>query len=132
MAVTELSTLREAIGRAMLRDQHTFRARLRGIDNGVSHGRNLDRQLASLTYDVEASVSRREERQRNLPRPAYPQGLPVVEKKDEIAKVIAENQVVVLCGETGSGKTTLARATVGLVRPAGGRIDFEGAPTSVR
>ena len=60
MAVTELSTLREAIGRAMLRDQHTFRARLRGIDNGVSHGRNLDRQLASLTYDVEASVSRRE------------------------------------------------------------------------
>ena len=36
-------------------------------------------------------------------------------------------EIVGVVGETGSGKTTLARATVGLVRPAGGRIDFEGA-----
>jgi ATP-dependent helicase HrpA len=40
------------------------------------------------------------------PRPTFPDDLPVVQKREEIAKAIAENQVVILCGETGSGKTT--------------------------
>src|SRR5213078_473057 len=35
-----------------------------------------------------------------------PQELPVVQKRSEIAAVIAKHQVIVLCGETGSGKTT--------------------------
>ncbi len=59
----------------------------------------------------------------NLPRPTYPLELPVVARREEIAKAIAENQVVVLCGETGSGKTTqlpkicleLGRGVAGLI-----------------
>lgn len=47
-----------------------------------------------------------EHRLRNLPRPEYPDDLPVVGKRDDIARAIAENQVVIVCGETGSGKTT--------------------------
>jgi oligopeptide/dipeptide ABC transporter ATP-binding protein len=39
---------------------------------------------------------------------------------------IQAGEIVGVVGETGSGKTTLARATVGLVRPAGGSISFEG------
>jgi oligopeptide/dipeptide ABC transporter ATP-binding protein len=39
---------------------------------------------------------------------------------------IEPGEIVGIVGETGSGKTTLARATVGLVRPSGGRIDFDG------
>lgn len=39
---------------------------------------------------------------------------------------IAPGEIIGVIGETGSGKTTLARATVGLVRPAAGRIDFDG------
>ncbi|HEX2830635.1 MAG TPA: ATP-dependent RNA helicase HrpA [Burkholderiales bacterium] len=42
----------------------------------------------------------------NLPRPTYPDELPVVARKDEIARAIQENQVVIVSGETGSGKTT--------------------------
>ncbi len=37
---------------------------------------------------------------------SYPEQLPVVARKDEIMRAIAENQVVVVAGETGSGKTT--------------------------
>ena len=37
---------------------------------------------------------------------SYPEQLPVVARKDEIMRAIAENQVVVIAGETGSGKTT--------------------------
>ncbi|TNG95608.1 DEAD/DEAH box helicase, partial [Pasteurellaceae bacterium UScroc31] len=36
----------------------------------------------------------------------YPQALPVSQRRDEILKTIAEHQVVVIAGETGSGKTT--------------------------
>jgi len=36
----------------------------------------------------------------------FPQSLPVSGKRDEIAAAIAAHQVVIVCGETGSGKTT--------------------------
>ncbi len=39
---------------------------------------------------------------------------------------VHRGEIVGIVGETGSGKTTLARATVGLVRPAAGRIEFAG------
>jgi ATP-dependent helicase HrpA len=47
-----------------------------------------------------------EQRLRNLPQPTWPEDLPVVGKRADIARAIAENQVVIVCGETGSGKTT--------------------------
>ena len=37
---------------------------------------------------------------------SYPEQLPVVARKDEIMRAIRENQVIVIAGETGSGKTT--------------------------
>src|SRR4051812_26437034 len=42
----------------------------------------------------------------NLPRPTYPDELPVAARRDEIARAIEAHQVVIVCGETGSGKTT--------------------------
>src|SRR5436853_6889004 len=42
----------------------------------------------------------------NLPKPTYPEALPVVARREEIARAIEANQVVIVSGETGSGKTT--------------------------
>jgi ATP-dependent helicase HrpA len=47
-----------------------------------------------------------ERRRQNLPRPRYPEELPVVARREDIARAIEANQVVIVCGETGSGKTT--------------------------
>src|SRR4051812_16969313 len=41
-----------------------------------------------------------------LPAPRYPAGLPVSEKKDDILAAIRDHQVVIVAGETGSGKST--------------------------
>jgi ATP-dependent helicase HrpA len=47
------------------------------------------------------------ERRRALrPRPEFPEELPISAKREEIAKAIAGNPIVIVCGETGSGKTT--------------------------
>ena len=42
----------------------------------------------------------------NRPRPRLDADLPVIERKDDVARAIRDNQVIILCGETGSGKTT--------------------------
>ncbi len=62
--------------------------------------------LRQLAAKIDASCQRREQRLRNLPEIDYPESLPVSARRDDIATAIAEHQVVLVCGETGSGKTT--------------------------
>ncbi|HHO69232.1 MAG TPA: DEAD/DEAH box helicase, partial [Gammaproteobacteria bacterium] len=58
-----------------------------------------------------------------LPVPDYPAGLPVVERRADLLAAIARHQVVVVCGETGSGKTTqLPKLCLELGRGTRGRI----------
>lgn len=63
--------------------------------------RNGDRRRAPAPLTAEQV----EARKRSVPRIAYPD-LPVSARRDEIARAIRDNQVVVVAGETGSGKTT--------------------------
>ena len=63
--------------------------------------RNGDKRRAPAPLTAEQV----EARKRSVPRIAYPD-LPVSARRDEIARAIRDNQVVVVAGETGSGKTT--------------------------
>ncbi|HET7528461.1 MAG TPA: ATP-dependent RNA helicase HrpA, partial [Burkholderiaceae bacterium] len=55
-----------------------------------------------------------------IPPISYPESLPVSARRDEIARAIAEHPVVIVCGETGSGKTTqLPKIVLGLGRGLG-------------
>src|SRR4051794_25261095 len=95
----------------MLADQHKLRRRAQAagmLRRGGMHarGRTFASELERLGRDLERSVAQRVRRLERLPRPRFDLDLPVVGRREEIARAIAENQVVVLCGETGSGKTT--------------------------
>jgi ATP-dependent helicase HrpA len=58
-----------------------------------------------------------------IPPIAFPEELPVSHRRDEIAQAIAKHQVVIVCGETGSGKTTqLPKICLALGRGARGLI----------
>ncbi|MEN8664846.1 MAG: ATP-dependent RNA helicase HrpA, partial [Polycyclovorans sp.] len=97
----------------------------------IRDAQRLDRTLAGRRFDAarfESDVARAltaaENRQRLRPtRIDYPEELPVVQARDEIKAAIEAHQVIVLCGETGSGKTTqlpkicleLGRGTRGLI-----------------
>ncbi|WP_168794552.1 ATP-dependent RNA helicase HrpA [Paraburkholderia aromaticivorans] len=78
-------------------------------------------QKSPAVSNAERSANRREPQPPREPRPpraprvvepnpippiTYPEALPVSGRREEIAKAIAQNQVVIVCGETGSGKTT--------------------------
>jgi ATP-dependent helicase HrpA len=118
-----IDELQDLINAAMLSDQHRLRSRLRGLLGNDSrrpnrgHGPAADRPqtpprgpdpaiLQQLADDALRSAQRREARGNSVPKIQYPAELPVVGKRDEIKAAIEKNQVVVLCGETGSGKTT--------------------------
>ncbi len=69
-----------------------------------------------MTFDLER-------RRANLPRPSYPEELPVVARREEIARAVAGHPVVIVCGETGSGKTTqLPKILLELGRGVAGMI----------
>ncbi|MFJ5060309.1 ATP-dependent RNA helicase HrpA [Streptomyces nigra] len=65
---------------------------------------------AAVLADIEAEIAKGEERiaarRARVPAIGYPEQLPVSQKKDEIAAAIRDHQVVIVAGETGSGKTT--------------------------
>ena len=55
---------------------------------------------------ISAAIQEKQWRFDNVPTLSFAENLPISEKKDEIINAIKANQVVVICGETGSGKTT--------------------------
>jgi len=59
-----------------------------------------------LALDVERAVARRSGRLATRPAPGFPPELPVSQRADDIAAAIRAHPVVIVCGETGSGKTT--------------------------
>lgn len=65
-----------------------------------------EQRLHELEQRIAASIAKRQQRVQNLPQPQYPDELPVAARREEIIAAIAQHQVVIICGETGSGKTT--------------------------
>jgi|TARA_A100001391_G_scaffold204958_1_gene202727 ATP-dependent helicase HrpA len=63
-------------------------------------------KISAFTQRVLRSVERAQQRLNQIPKPDFSADLPVIERRHEVAKAIEENQVIILCGETGSGKTT--------------------------
>jgi ATP-dependent helicase HrpA len=82
--------------------------RLRGLQRELSRcsgekRAKLQQDWGELLARSQATVT---ERRGRLPKPEFQPELPVNEKRADIAALIAKHQVVIVCGETGSGKTT--------------------------
>ncbi|MET0230461.1 MAG: ATP-dependent RNA helicase HrpA [Rhodanobacteraceae bacterium] len=99
-----LNPLRNALENVMARDFGRLLARWRRLASAKPAP--SAEALASLAADIEISRARRAARDARVPGIELDESLPISAKADEIVKLIRENQVVVLAGETGSGKTT--------------------------
>ncbi|MFD3572315.1 ATP-dependent RNA helicase HrpA [Streptomyces sp. NPDC058644] len=100
-----LDTLAPRLSELSLRDEHRIGRRM----EGARRIRKPDARaavIAEIAADVDKAAARMAERGSRLPKITYPQELPVSQKKDDIAAAIRDHQVVIVAGETGSGKTT--------------------------
>ncbi|WP_026929283.1 ATP-dependent RNA helicase HrpA [Glycomyces tenuis] len=96
--------LRERVFALRTADQRALRRRLR-------EARELDGPARKAAFDaLEADIAAKEAalaaRAASVPKIVYPDELPVSQRRDDIAEAIRDNQVVIIAGETGSGKTT--------------------------
>ncbi|WNG87439.1 ATP-dependent RNA helicase HrpA [Mycobacterium sp. ITM-2016-00317] len=96
---TDVRGLRARLDGLTLSDSARLGRRLRQLRNPGSE------QLARIAERVAAGEALVATRRAAVPQISYPD-LPVSERRDDIAAAIAANQVVIVAGETGSGKTT--------------------------
>jgi ATP-dependent helicase HrpA len=117
-----LPELRRMLPELMLADarrlgRHADRAA--GLRDRQAH----EQAVTKLARDIERARARRQQRSQSVPAISYPQELPVSQRRDEIAAAIRDHQVVIVAGETGSGKTTqLPKICLELGRGIAGQI----------
>ena len=111
----EIETL---LTKTMLVDRHRLRQQWRAIRDSRRRQQfeppqtesaaktPLDQRFAKFQADLARSCQRFEQRRSSVPKLTFDDSLPVVLRKDEIAAAIRDHQVIVVCGETGSGKST--------------------------
>ena len=101
----ELKRLSQQLKTCMSIDRHGLKRQLDRLRSDLGRGKDIQAALQQVGGKVERSVSRCQQRRASVPVIEYPD-LPVSGKKDDIAELIKHNQVTIVCGETGSGKTT--------------------------
>ena len=102
----EWNMLKQHIQQCMLFQRRNFTRRLKKLRLRHKQGKSIDDALRHLQKDIEKSKAQLLARKANLPAITYPEDLPVSQKRQDIAQAIQANQVTIIAGETGSGKTT--------------------------
>ena len=100
------SNLQAQLPQCMLEERFALRRRLQQAQVWFDQNKPVDNVLAEVAARMEASMARLQCRQKNLPAPEFADDLPVNQRRAEIAAAVEQHQVVIVCGETGSGKTT--------------------------
>ncbi|MGW3018021.1 ATP-dependent RNA helicase HrpA [Streptomyces longwoodensis] len=100
-----LGALAPRLAELSLRDAHRLGRRLEGARK-IRKPEARTAVLAEIEAEVGTAEERMAGRRARVPAVTYPEQLPVSQKKDDIAAAIRDHQVVIVAGETGSGKTT--------------------------
>ncbi|MFE6663894.1 ATP-dependent RNA helicase HrpA [Streptomyces sp. NPDC057697] len=102
---TSFADLQNRLGQISLRDAHRLGRRLEGARR-IRKPEARQAVLDEIAAETGQAAERLASRAARMPALSYPEQLPVSQKKDEILEAIRDHQVVIVAGETGSGKTT--------------------------
>jgi len=99
--------LRVSLPELSLRDEHRLSRQLESLIHANRRSAE-DRQsdLDKLAREVASAQARQAARRASVPALKYPPELPVSQRRDDLLAAIRDHQVVIVAGETGSGKTT--------------------------
>ncbi|WP_330926961.1 ATP-dependent RNA helicase HrpA [Candidatus Sororendozoicomonas aggregata] len=112
-----INQLRQHLPSCMIKDQYRFRNQLRRLSYDNHKG------LENIQASIAASQAQARRRSAAVPEITYDKELPVASRKETIINTLRDNQVVIIAGETGSGKTTqlpkmcldMGRGVLGLI-----------------
>jgi ATP-dependent helicase HrpA len=96
----------EHLHECMLSDRHALAQAARKIEQRRRQHKPVDQIISRQQQRFEHSRQLSRTRASLVPGISYPEELPVSGERDKIKKLIQDHPVVILCGETGSGKTT--------------------------
>ncbi|MEV8289452.1 ATP-dependent RNA helicase HrpA [Streptomyces niveus] len=102
---TSLADLQSLLAEVSLRDSQRLGRRLEGVRR-IRKPEARQAVLDEIAVEAGRSAERVRARAARMPAITYPEQLPVSQKKDVILQAIRDHQVVIVAGETGSGKTT--------------------------
>ncbi len=116
--MTDIASLHKNLDHALIADRHRLRRQLHEL-----HKKPDEAKFAQWLERFKASCAKVEARRSSVPRMRYDDALPIAAKRDEIKAALEKHQVLVIAGETGSGKTTqlpkicleMGRGTHGLI-----------------
>src|SRR4051794_12917937 len=100
-----VAALRARLRELTLRDEHRLVRRVDKLRRTADPSKRAA-ALAGLVREIDKAEARVERRRAAVPKVSYPPELPVSARRDDLLAAIRDNQVVVVAGETGSGKTT--------------------------
>ncbi|MFE3396959.1 ATP-dependent RNA helicase HrpA [Kitasatospora indigofera] len=102
---TGIGELAARLPELSLRDQQRIGRRLEGARR-IRGPEARQKAAGEIAAEIDRAELRIEQRRAAVPEISYPAELPVSQKKDDILAAIRDHQVVIVAGETGSGKTT--------------------------
>ena len=105
-ATPSFEQLLKNLDQAMFADRHRLRRQLHDLRKKAGDAPIDAERLAQWLERFQASVAKVEARRRSVPVMRYDDSLPIAAKRDEIKAALEKHQVLVIAGETGSGKTT--------------------------
>jgi ATP-dependent helicase HrpA len=98
---THLQKLSQQLSLVLRKDFYYLYQQLSYLKKQYSEAKFL-----KLQEEIAQSIFKRQQRLQNIPIPLFTESLPVNEHREEIIKAIQAHQIVIIAGETGSGKTT--------------------------
>ncbi len=104
--IEQIKNLHTSLSDCLKKDRFSLRRHLLNLEDKLRQGRDIEEKLIETIVKIEASQEHQSYRRDNIPSVVYPKDLPIFGKREDIVAAIRENQVVVISGETGSGKTT--------------------------
>ncbi len=102
----DFRALRTQLADCQSNDFHSLSRLLQQCSERQKKQQDFAQQHADLIAGIAKSQAKTALRREKLPIPEYDDSLPVNQRRDELKAAIAKHQVVIVCGETGSGKTT--------------------------
>ncbi len=105
-ATPSFEQLLKNLDQAMFADRHRLRRQLHDLRKKAGDAPIDAERLAQWLERFQASVAKVEARRQSVPVMRYDDSLPIAAKRDEIKAALDKHQVLVIAGETGSGKTT--------------------------